>query len=65
MATQNKTHSGAKKRIRMTTTGKLVRRKPSGNHFLQKKSSSRKRGFGVNHGIDPADQNRIKKQLGV
>ena len=38
-----KTHRGAAKRFRVTGTGKVMRRKATGNHFLGKKSSSRKR----------------------
>lgn len=65
MATRNKTHSGAKKRIKLTKAGNLLRRRPSGTHFLQKKSGSRKRGFGLNHSVDSSDATRVKKQLGV
>ncbi len=38
-----KTHRGAAKRFRITRTGKVMRRKATGNHFLGKKSGSRKR----------------------
>jgi large subunit ribosomal protein L35 len=38
-----KSHRGAAKRFRVTGTGKVMRRKATGNHFLAKKSSSRKR----------------------
>ena len=38
-----KTHRGAAKRFRLTGTGKVMRRKATGNHFLIKKSGSRKR----------------------
>jgi large subunit ribosomal protein L35 len=38
-----KTHRGAAKRFRLTRTGKVMRRKATGNHFLMKKSGSRKR----------------------
>lgn len=38
-----KSHRGAAKRFRVTGTGKVMRRKATGNHFLVKKSSSRKR----------------------
>ena len=65
MANKQKTHSGASKRIKITGSGKLLRRRPSGNHFLQKKSSSRKRGFNLDHKISKADRNTVKKQIGV
>jgi large subunit ribosomal protein L35 len=38
-----KTHRGAAKRFRLTGSGKVMRRKATGNHFLIKKSGSRKR----------------------
>jgi len=38
-----KTHRGAAKRFRVSPTGKVLRRKASGNHMLTKKSSSRRR----------------------
>ncbi|MGH2554786.1 MAG: 50S ribosomal protein L35 [Actinomycetota bacterium] len=38
-----KTHRGAAKRFRVSPTGKVLRRKASGNHMLIKKSSSRRR----------------------
>ncbi len=40
-----KTHSGTKDRIRITKNGKVMARHAGGNHFLQKKSASRKRTF--------------------
>lgn len=61
---KRKTHSGASKRIKITGSGKLLRRRPSQNHFLQKKSSSRKRGFGLNHDVSSADMSNVKSQLG-
>ena len=38
-----KSHKGAKKRFKVTGTGKLRRRSKNLNHFLEKKSSRRKR----------------------
>jgi large subunit ribosomal protein L35 len=40
---KRKTHRGAAKRFRVTGSGKVLRRKATGNHMLGKKSSSRKR----------------------
>ena len=36
-----RTHRGAAKRFRLTGTGKVMRAKGSGNHFLIKKTSAR------------------------
>jgi large subunit ribosomal protein L35 len=38
-----KSHRGAAKRFRLSGSGKVLRRKATGNHFLIKKSGSRKR----------------------
>lgn len=40
-----KTHKGTAKRIKLTSTGKLIRRRAFGNHMLSKKSKSRKRNI--------------------
>ena len=40
-----KTHKGTAKRIKLTSTGKLTRRRAFGNHMLSKKSKSRKRNI--------------------
>jgi large subunit ribosomal protein L35 len=61
---KRKTHSGASKRIKVTGSGKLLHRRPSQNHFLQKKSSSRKRGYSLNHDVSSADMTKVKSQMG-
>jgi large subunit ribosomal protein L35 len=38
-----KTHRGAAKRFRVTRNGKVLHRRGTGNHFLRKKSGSRRR----------------------
>ncbi len=38
-----KTHSGTKDRVRITKTGKVMRRKAGRSHFMEHKSASRKR----------------------
>jgi large subunit ribosomal protein L35 len=38
-----KSHRGAAKRFKLTGTGKVIRRKATGNHMLIKKTGSRKR----------------------
>ncbi len=38
-----KTHKGTAKRVKVTPTGKVIRRRASGNHLLAKKSKRRKR----------------------
>lgn len=60
-----KTHSGTKKRIAVTKTGKVMRRRASGGHFLEKKSASRKRKFAGTEQIAGKQVKNLKRKLGV
>ena len=60
-----KTHSGTKKRLTVTKTGKVLRRRASGNHFLQKKSASRKRGFAGVEQLTGKQVKSVKRNLGI
>ncbi|MBX4188855.1 50S ribosomal protein L35 [Candidatus Saccharibacteria bacterium] len=60
-----KTHSGTKKRVKITKTGKLVRRHARLNHFLQKKSGSRKRRLNRPGTFTGHNARNIKRRLGV
>ena len=60
-----KTHSGTKKRVRITKTGKVMRRHSTGNHFLQKKSASRKRRINTMDVVDGKGAKTLKRQLGA
>ncbi len=43
MATKKKTHKGAKKRFKLTGTGKVLRHNSMKRHILTKKTTARKR----------------------
>ncbi|MDQ6818540.1 MAG: 50S ribosomal protein L35 [Actinomycetota bacterium] len=60
-----KTHSGAKKRFRVTATGKVRGRSAFSSHILEKKSPKRKRRFSRPAEISPHDVPRVKELLGV
>jgi large subunit ribosomal protein L35 len=60
-----KTHSGAKKRFKVTAKGKVRGRHANSSHILEKKSPKRKRAFGKPREISPHDAPRVKKLLGV
>ncbi len=62
---KTKTGSGAKKRFKVTGTGKLLRRHAMKSHNLTKKSSKRKRDFGKSHPVAKVDVKAVKKLLGV
>ena len=58
-----KTSKGAKKRFKVTGTGKLLRRHGMRSHNLEKKSSKRKRGFRKAYGVAASDAKNVKKLL--
>jgi large subunit ribosomal protein L35 len=60
-----KPHSGMKKRVKVTGSGKLRREQTNRRHLLEVKSSSRKRRLDGNADISKADTNRVKKMLGL
>ncbi|HVP03024.1 MAG TPA: 50S ribosomal protein L35 [Solirubrobacteraceae bacterium] len=60
-----KTHSGAKKRFKVTAKGKARGRHAFSSHILEKKSPKRKRGFRKPAVISDHDAPRVKKLLGV
>lgn len=53
--------SGAKKRFKLTGTGKIKRVKAYRSHILTKKSTKRKRNLRSATLVDTADEKRIKK----
>ena len=61
---KNKTHSGAKKRFRLTGSGKLMREQANRRHLFEKKSSTRTRRLSMDVQTSSADVRKIKKLLG-
>jgi large subunit ribosomal protein L35 len=60
-----KTDSGAKKRIKITGSGKLRRGKAFRGHLMEKKSSVRSRRLGRMTEIAPGQEKRVKRMLGL
>ena len=60
---KTKTRSAAKKRFKVTGSGRILRRPTMRSHNLEKKSSKRKRGFGLDREVTAADTNALKKML--
>jgi large subunit ribosomal protein L35 len=58
-----KTNSSAKKRLRVTGSGKIKRKKAFKNHILTKKETKRKRALGKYAIIHPSDEGRMKHLL--
>ncbi len=59
-----KTHSGAKKRFKVTAKGKVRGRSAFSSHILEKKSPKRKRRLGAPAVIADVDAPRIKRLVG-
>jgi len=60
-----KTDRGAAKRIKVTGSGKLRRRRAFKNHLLEKKSSTRTRRLSRPAEVSSADERQIKRLLGL
>ena len=59
-----KTSSGAKKKFKVTGTGKLLRRKAGQSHLLGPKSPKLKRAFNKDQPVAAADVKKVKRLLG-
>ena len=60
-----KSGSGAKKRFKVTGSGKILRRRAMQSHNLEHKSAKRKRAFNKDFSVAKVDAPRIKKLLGL
>jgi len=61
---KNKTHSGMKKRVKVTGTGKLLTEQAGKRHLLERKSSRITRRLTGTVEVAPADASRVKRMLG-
>lgn len=58
-----KTHSGAKRRFKVTGTGKIMRMHGMRSHLRRKKSPRSKRAYDRMFELAPADRKRIRRLL--
>ena len=58
-----KTHSGAKKRFKLTKTGKVVRAHAFKSHILNKKTTKRKRNLRQTTVADATNVAKVKKMI--
>ncbi|AWE42319.1 MULTISPECIES: 50S ribosomal protein L35 [unclassified Actinobaculum] len=61
---KNKTHSGAKKRFRVTGSGKLMRQQANKRHLLEHKSSRRTRRLSKDQAVANANLKQVNTLLG-
>ncbi len=59
-----KTHKATAKRIKVTRTGKLLRKKVGGSHLRRRKAKRVKRLFSKKVGVSNREVTRIKRLLG-
>ena len=59
-----KTHSGAKKRLKVTGSGRVMREQANRQHLFEKKSSTRTRRLAADVQLSPADTKKAKRLLG-
>ena len=60
-----KTHSGAKKRFRVTGSGKIMRRRAGKMHLNEHKPTKRTRRLDGDVVVSPADVKAVRKLLGM
>lgn len=61
-----KSHRGVAKRFKVTSRGKVRRRRANANHILGKKTSTRKRRLTATDAtVSDADRKRIRRMLGA
>jgi large subunit ribosomal protein L35 len=61
---KQKSHRGAAKRLRVTGSGKIMRKRSNFRHILEKKNSKRKRRLGQDIALNKADERRARRLLG-
>lgn len=61
---KQKTHSGAKKRFKVTGSGKIMKQQAGMRHNLESKGSDRKRRLNAEQVLSPGDAKVAKKLLG-
>jgi large subunit ribosomal protein L35 len=59
-----KTDRGAAKRIKVTGTGRLRRRRAFRSHLLEKKTSTRTRRLARPNEVSRADERQVRRLLG-
>jgi large subunit ribosomal protein L35 len=61
---KQKTHSGAKKRFKVTGSGKILHERTNRRHLLEVKSSRRTRRLAGTSEVAASDTSKVKKLLG-
>jgi large subunit ribosomal protein L35 len=62
---KQKTHSGSKKRFKVTGSGKITHERTNRRHLLEVKSSKRMRRLENDKVVAKADVKKVKRLLGI
>jgi large subunit ribosomal protein L35 len=62
---KNKTHSGMKKRVKVTGAGKLLTEQAGKRHLLERKPSTLTRRLTGTTQVAKTDAKRVKRLLGI
>lgn len=65
MSAKLKTHSGSKKRFKVTANGRIVHRKSNRNHILTKKAKKRKAHLKKNAALKQCDKPSVLQMLAL
>ena len=60
-----KTNSSAKKRFKLTGTGKVARKNAYKSHILTKKTTKQKRNLTTTSYVSDADMGNVKRMLAI
>ncbi|MDP9399102.1 MAG: 50S ribosomal protein L35 [Actinomycetota bacterium] len=60
-----KTHSGTKKRFRVTGAGRLMREQANRRHLFEGKPSKRTRRLALDVAVSTADAKAVRRKLGI
>ncbi len=60
-----KTHSGAKKRFRLSGSGKIIREQANRRHLFEGKPTTRTRRLALNTEVSANDRKAVKRLLGT
>jgi large subunit ribosomal protein L35 len=62
---KHKTHKGLSKRVKVTASGKVKRKRCNGGHLMSGKSAKRRRRIGADALVSGAKAQSIKTALGL
>lgn len=60
-----KTHSGSKKRFKVTPTGKVTHEQANRRHLMEGKNAKRLRRLMLDDTLKPGDAKKAKRMLGL